>query len=103
MATPKQPWHRGPHQRLARAVVAAAAADPSTRCLSDRCKGWGNRTLTEHPPTSTGKPPRWTAGHRVASTIATSIHDYRPEVNVCNYSHGATIGNERTEPHTERW
>lgn len=97
MGSRKQPWHRGAHQRLARIIVDAANANPNTRCA--RC----GRTLTEHPPAKTGRPARWTAGHKQDSRIATSIRDYQPEADTCNSSAGATYGNRNREPHTETW
>lgn len=100
-----QPHHRGAHQRLARELVQAANRNPHTQCQADGCKGWGRRTLAEHPNTKTGRKPRWTAGHKVPGKIAHSINDYRPEVDVCGYSDGATLRNTRrqAEPHTEQW
>lgn len=80
----KAAHHRGTYHVRSRAVVAAAKADPNTRCW--RC----GRTLAEHPPTKTGNPPKWSAGH---------VHDgvpdspLLPEVLSCNARAGAIIGN----------
>ena len=97
MGNSKGAHHRGQHQRLARLVVNAANANPDTRCA--RC----GRTLDQHPDTKTGKRPHWTAGHKVDGKIATSVTDYQPEANTCNYAAGATHGNRNRERHTERW
>jgi len=85
----KGPHHRGAHDRLARLAKRAWYADPSKRCA--RC----GRTLTEHPPTSTGKRPTWDAGHKHDGQVAMSVLDYQPEVASCNRSAGATVGNRR--------
>jgi len=102
MATPKAAHHRGTHQVRARQVTRAAYLNPDTVCGAppDVCKGWGNRTLAEHPNTSTGKPPSWHAGHVIAGVVNGEL---RPWVNVCNTSDGAIMRNTRSEPHSERW
>jgi hypothetical protein len=85
------PLYRGDYQRRARAVRAAAYLNPHTVCQSPTCKGWGTRTLAEHPPTKTGKPPKWDAGHKRDSDPTSPL---QPEVDVCNRSAGATLGNK---------
>jgi hypothetical protein len=99
----KAAHHRGSHQRHAAKVVAAANADPTTRCQAILPNGKVcNRTLTQHPPTKTGKPPEWTAGHINHGQVATSTADYRPEVMSCNSREGATRGNRNREFTTSR-
>jgi hypothetical protein len=97
MAYRKAAHHSGPHQRLARLVVNAANANPDTRCA--RC----GLTLAEHPPAKTGRPPRWTAGHKVDGKVAHTTRDYQPEVDTCGSSAGATHGNQLREPHSRTW
>jgi hypothetical protein len=87
MGNRKQPWHRGNHQRRARAIVQAANADPTTRCW--QC----GRTKTEHRR-------RWTAGHVHDSQVDGEL---RAECEPCNFSRGATMGNQRREPHSTNW
>lgn len=102
MSGTKKPWHSGPHKRIARALCTTWAADPNTRCQATNCKGWGNRTLAEHPHTKTGKPPRWEAGHVNAGQIG---GPYRPEVDVCNRADGARLINatRKPDPHSVEW
>jgi hypothetical protein len=71
----KGPHHRGSYHRRSLALVRMAYANPDTRCW--RC----GRTLTEHPPTLTGNPPRWSAGHVVKGQVDGEL---RPEVLSCN-------------------
>lgn len=93
MAKRKGAHHRGPHQRLARLVVAAAQANPRTACQAELADGTTcGRTLAEHGPGA-----RWSAGHRNPGQIATSTADYRPEVLSCNAAHGARLGNQRRQ------
>ncbi len=92
MSKHKAPHHRGNHDARARIIVARANANPATTCQSPHCKGWGNRTLAEHPNTRTGRPPRWQAGHVIAGQIAGAL---QPEADVCNTSAGAVDGNRR--------
>jgi hypothetical protein len=69
--------HRGDYARRARAVRAAAYANPSTRCW--QC----GRTLAEH-----GR--KWTAGHtRDGDPTAPLL----PECEPCNFGRGAAMGN----------
>lgn len=64
MSKPNSPLYAGDYQRRARAVRARANADSATQCEyidehGHRC----GRTLAQHPPTRSGRPPRWSAGH----------------------------------------
>jgi hypothetical protein len=89
------PHHRGAYVARARAVRAAANANPNTRCW--RC----GHTLDHHPNTKTGRPPRWTAGH-VRDGDPTS--PLLPEADVCNYAAGAHRTNElRANPRSCNW
>ena len=78
----KAPHHSGSYHRRAMALRAAANADPGTRCW--RC----GRTLAEHPPTKTGRAPRWTAGH-VEDRNGNLTGELAPEPDVCNFTEGA--------------
>jgi hypothetical protein len=80
----KAPHHRGTYHQRSRALVAAAYANLDTRC--GRC----GRRLHEHPPTRTGNPPRWSAGHINDGQINGPL---RPEVLSCNSRAGAPLGN----------
>jgi hypothetical protein len=80
--------YRNGYRKLADMVKAAAYADPSTPCA--RC----GLTLAEHPPTKSGKPPSWDAGHVVDGEIGGRL---RPEVASCNRSAGARAGNRRRQ------
>ena len=71
----KAPHHRGTYHTRSQALLAAAKADPTTRCW--RC----GRTLAEHPPTTRGNPPRWSAGHVVKGQPEGQL---LPEVLSCN-------------------
>ena len=84
MGKTKAAHHRGTHQARAAKLVAAAKADPSTRCW--RC----GTTLAAHPPHKNGRPAYWTAGHVNSGEVN---GEYRPEASVCNYKHGAAYGN----------
>lgn len=88
---PKAPHHRGTFQRRAFAVRRAAYADSSTRCW--RC----GRTLDEHPPTKTGKPPRWSAGHLNDGQVNGPL---APEVISCNMAAGARLRQNQPTPLT---
>jgi hypothetical protein len=87
----RAPHHAGTHQRRAAALVAAANADPTTRCW--RC----GHTLHEHKPHRNRTPAYWTAGHVRDGEINGEL---RPEASTCNYSAGATHGNRRRR---RRW
>jgi hypothetical protein len=73
--------YSGDYQLRARAVRAAAYANPDTRCW--RC----GKTLVEHGP-----GVRWDAGH-VRDGDPTS--PLAPEASSCNRSAGAALGNVR--------
>lgn len=91
---PKAPHHKGTYHRRSRALVAAANADPTTRCW--RC----GRTLTEHPPTKSGNPPKWSAGHLIDGQAEGPL---APEVLSCNSSAGARLSNQRAAHRSEPW
>jgi hypothetical protein len=78
----KAPHHRGTYHRRSLALVAAAYANPDTRC--GRC----GRTLSQHPPTRTGRPPRWSAGHIIDGQVDGPL---RPEVLSCNSRAGQAL------------
>lgn len=86
MANTKAPHHSGTHQRRAAKICAAAYADPATRCW--RC----HRTLHQ---IRTLKPrARWTAGH-LPGYDGQADAPMAAECSPCNFSHGATLGNQR--------
>jgi hypothetical protein len=90
----KGPHHQGSYQVRAAKVRAQANADPSTRCW--RC----GKTLAQHPARhKTGAPARWTAGHIIDGQVGGQL---APEVSTCNYSAGATLGNQRQRANTQR-
>lgn len=80
----KGPHHRGDYHVRSAQVRAAAYANPATPCW--RC----GRTLEQHPPTKTGNPPRWSAGHLRDGDPQSPL---LPEVLSCNARAGAPIGN----------
>lgn len=75
--------YAGDHKRRAQRIVAAANANPTTRCLSPHCK-YSNGTIADHPPGST-----WDAGHVKDGQIGGPL---QPEVAHCNRSAGALLG-----------
>jgi len=91
----RAPHHSGTYAARARHIRAIANANPMTVCW--RC----GHTLSQHPNTKTGKAPRWTAGHiRDGDTTSPLM----PEVDVCNYSAGASRTNElRANPRSTHW
>ncbi|MEJ7719808.1 MAG: hypothetical protein WKF58_04925 [Ilumatobacteraceae bacterium] len=93
-----KPHHRGTHQVRARRLVAAAKADPTTKCW--RC----GLTLAEHRLHKNGKPAFWTAGHLVDGEIDGVL---MPEASRCNYEAGAAAGNRRRRqprnPTSRKW
>jgi hypothetical protein len=91
---PGRSHHQGDYSRRARLVRQAANANPLTKCW--RC----GRTLSQHPPHHTGKPPTWQAGHVIDHDPASPL---APEASTCNTSAGATYGNARREPRSEDW
>lgn len=98
MSTRAQHRHlyAGSYTRRAKAVTRTAYRNPDTVCMSPKCRGWGNRTLAEHPPTRTGKPDVWSAGHKWAGDPSAPL---QPEVRGCNIAER----NQRLRgnPHTE--
>jgi hypothetical protein len=93
----KAPHHRGRYHVLSRRVTAAAYANPLTPCW--RC----GRTLDQHPPTKTGRPPRWSAGHLVDGQVNGPL---LPEVLSCNARAGGKLrhANAKKRSHTStRW
>ena len=91
---PKPAHYRGSYETRARAIRRAAHMNPNTRCW--RC----GRTLAEHPPTRTGKPPTWTAGHILDSNPNSPL---AAEANVCNYAAGADLRNKGPVNTTRTW
>lgn len=85
MGKAKAAHHRGPHQRLARIVVARARANPATLCR--RCL----LRLDQHPPHRDGRAAYWTAGHDDRDLTL----PMGPEASTCNYSAGASKGNRQ--------
>lgn len=92
MANTKAPHHRGPHQRIARLVAAAANANPAYTCPTcglTRAQGiqrWGRNG-------------QWEAGHRIHGR---SDLGYHAQHRHCNRSEGAAHGNtQRIEPRCE--
>jgi hypothetical protein len=71
----KGPHHRGRYHVRSRALVKAAYLNPLTECW--RC----GRTLAQHPPTKTGRPPKWSAGHVTKGQVDGLL---LPEVLSCN-------------------
>ncbi len=99
MAKTKGAHHTGLHQRLSAIIRARAYANPQQRCESPTCKHKQHVNgqhvgglLREHKPGA-----RWQAGHVHDGHIATSLADYRPEVDECNTAAGARIGNQRRQ------
>lgn len=95
----KAAHHRGAHQRLSAQARARYNANPNTRCENPNCKHkqlingqWVGGLLADHKPGA-----RWQAGHRIDGKIATSLADYRPDVDECNTSAGARLGNQRRQ------
>ncbi|GGL27594.1 hypothetical protein H9L10_03595 [Phycicoccus endophyticus] len=86
MTKPKAAHHRGNFHVRARHIRDTANADPTTTCW--RC----GHTLAEHPPHKNGKPATWTAGHIIDGDPTSPL---APEASTCNYSAGATTGNQR--------
>jgi len=87
MANGKAPHHRGPHQRLARAVTAWANQHPDYRC--PRCGLTRDQGVARW-----GRQGEWEAGHVVDGS---SEHGYQPEHAHCNRSAGAAAGNRRRQ------
>lgn len=103
MGQRKAEHHRGIHQVLSRQCTDKAYANPDTRCMAHCICGAPHITactcgracglrLDQHPPTRTGKPPSWDAGHP-NSGIEQGVR--RPEVARCNRASGASEGNRR--------
>ena len=93
-----KPAHRvGPYQSQARAVCAAANANPLTLCW--RC----GLMLHQHGPHKNGRKPFWTAGHVID---ADPLSPLLPEASTCNFraggQRGATIANGAVRG-TRRW
>ena len=82
----KPAHHAGTYRVRADATRTKANNNPATTCW--RC----GRTLAQHPPTKTGKPPQWTAGHIRDSDPTSPL---KPEATTCNYSAGGVLGNQR--------
>lgn len=86
MAKQKPAHHRGTYDRDSRRIVAAANADPATRCWRD------GLTLAQHPRHKTGRSAFWTAGHIHAGIVGSPL---APEASTCNYRHGGRLGRAR--------
>jgi len=93
-----KPAHRvGPYQTQARAVCAAASADPTTTCW--RC----GLMLHQHTPHKNGRRPFWTAGHVIDGDPLSPL---LPEASTCNFRAGglqAATMSRRTTGTTRRW
>lgn len=86
MGKTKAPHHQGTFHRRSLAVVATANADPTAVCW--RC----GRTLHQHPPTRTGNPPKWSAGHIIDGQVDGPL---LPEVLSCNSRAGQHLATRR--------
>lgn len=95
--------YSGSYQLRARQLRAAAYANPATRCMASctcsattidhcTCGRACGKTLAQHPPTKTGKPPSWDAGHARSGDPSSPL---RTEVAGCNRRNGASEGNRR--------
>ena len=93
MAYGKAPHHRGNHDRIAKAVVTAANAQPDYQCPScglTRAQGierWGENG-------------RWEGGHRVHGDPR---YGYHAQHRHCNRSEGAAHGNRRRRQPSSGW
>lgn len=103
--------YTGDYGRRSTALNAASRADPNTRCLAHctcealtitacRCGHACGRTLAQHPPTTTGRPPRWSSGHTRHGDRTAPI---RPEVLGCNVAERNNRVLGLADQHTERW
>lgn len=87
--------YTGSYDQRAKAVRAAANADPSTRCR--RC----GLTLEERRRANPGKRIVWDAGHLEDGNYLSPLV---PEHSDCNRSAGARLGNaKRRLPRSEQW
>lgn len=84
--------YAGNYQRRAKAVTRTAYLNPDTQCA--RC----GKTLAEHPPTKSGRQPKWHAGHAWPNDPNAPL---RPEVESCNVAEGND--RRRGNPHSETW
>lgn len=94
---PRDPHYRGDYDRRRAALIAAANANPLTRCgmlPGDRVPlGAGcGLTLLEHPPTKTGRRQKWTADHVRPGDPSSPL---RPVATSCNCSAGTKLANAR--------
>ena len=89
--------YRGTYHVTAQAMNRRAYANPDTRCAAIVNGRPCGKTLAQHPPTKSGRPPRWSAGHPNPDA---PTHLMQHEVLGCNVAEGNT---RRNEPHTERW
>jgi hypothetical protein len=83
----KPAHYRGTYHARSRALVAAAYANPDTRCW--RC---GLR-LHECKPHRNGRPAKWTAGHLNDGEVNGPL---APECSPCAVTSGARLGNWRS-------
>lgn len=89
----KPAHHQGRYRTEAPRIVAAANADPETRCW--RC---GLR-IHECRPHRNGKPAHWTAGHLNDGEVD---GDLAPECSSCNASAGAQLAARRSHEARQR-
>ena len=105
----RDPHYRGNYDQQARALKAAANANPRTRCWRD------GLTLDQHPPHRDGRRPTWQAGHTVdghRNSPAWLDVEHPPppgawlaaEASTCNTSNGAHRTNKlRANPQSRQW
>lgn len=84
--------HAGTYAVHARAVRAAANANPDTRCW--RC----HLTHAEYAAIHGPRAATWTAGHIIDGQVNGHL---APEHARCNHSAGAAHGNRMREPRSE--
>ena len=90
----KPAHYRGSYQTRRRPIIAAAYADPTTRCW--HC----GLTLTEHRPTKAGNPPTWSADHIERGNPNSPL---APSVLSCNARDGALSQQTPWRVTTKRW
>lgn len=90
----KAPHHRGDYHVRSRRLVASAYTNPDIRCW--RC----GLTHLEAVQLYGQRGAAWTAGHLIDGDIGGPL---LPEHAHCNYSAGATAGNQRRMPTSQTW
>lgn len=88
MGYTKAAHHKGTHQARSARIRAEANANPHHRCW--RC----HRTLDEVRSQERKPNAQWTAGH-LPGWDGIPNAPMAAECSVCNYSHGARMGNAR--------